>query len=133
MCRCRRSIGVALGQTCALASLWTAFWALALPAAASPNVSLAWDANTESDLAGYIVNYGTAAGQYTNLVDVGNVTNSTVSNLQYGVTYYFVVTAYNASGLESDPSNEVSYDAPANQVSISGVANQVTSEDTVKV
>ncbi len=77
------------------------------------SVTLAWDANTESDLAGYIVHYGNSSGSYTNAIDVGNVTLMSVSNLVEGATYYFVVTAYNTSGLESDPSNEVSYRIPS--------------------
>ena len=76
------------------------------------SVTLAWDANTEPDLAGYIVHYGAASGSYTNAVDVGNTTTATVSNLVESCTYYFAVTAYNTSGLESDPSNEVSYSVP---------------------
>lgn len=74
------------------------------------SVRLAWDANSESDLAGYISHTGTNhGGPYPRSQDVGNVTTTTVSNLVEGVTYYFVVTAYNTSGLESEPSNEVSY------------------------
>jgi hypothetical protein len=76
---------------------------------AAQSVRLAWDANTESDLAGYVVHYGTASRSYTNSSDVGLVTTTTVSNLLEGVTYYFAVTAYNTSGLESEYSNEVSF------------------------
>src|SRR5262245_1626675 len=77
--------------------------------ASSQNVSLAWDPNSEPDLAGYIVYYGNASGQYTNSSRLANTTNTTVSGLQQGGTYYFAVTAYNDQGLESDPSNEVFY------------------------
>ena len=45
---------------------------------------------------------------------VGNVTNAVVTNLTSGATYYFVVTARNLAGLESLPSNEVSYSVPSN-------------------
>ena len=54
------------------------------------------------------MHYGIASRSYTNTTDVGKVTNCTVPGLVTNVTYYFVVTAYNALGLESDPSNEVS-------------------------
>lgn len=87
-----------------------------LSAFAAPSVKLEWDANTEPDLAGYIIYYGLAPGTYTNQTDVGNVTNRTVTNLVAGATYYFVATAYNMSGLESDYSNEVSWTATATEV-----------------
>jgi hypothetical protein len=45
---------------------------------------------------------------YSVNVDAGNVTSYTVEGLQTGTLYYFAITAYNASGSESDVSNEVS-------------------------
>ncbi|HEX5679822.1 MAG TPA: choice-of-anchor U domain-containing protein, partial [Desulfobacterales bacterium] len=69
--------------------------------------------NTESDLAGYKVHYGTASGSYTTVVDVHKVTTAVVTGLSAGQTYYFVVTAYNASGNESGYSNQVSYSVAA--------------------
>jgi len=77
-------------------------------------IRLAWDANSEDDLAGYKVYYGTASGAYTNSKDVGMATqsNSTVYYALEGLTpgqiYFIAVTAYNTSGSESDFSNEVS-------------------------
>jgi hypothetical protein len=76
-------------------------------------VTLAWDPNTESDLAGYKVHYGTTSHGYTNSLDVHNVTTTTVTGLSAGQTYFFAATAYNASGQESGYSNEVSYSVPA--------------------
>ena len=49
---------------------------------------------------------------YTNMMDVGNVTNATVTNLVSGPTYYFSCTAYDTNGLESDYSGEVSFTVP---------------------
>jgi fibronectin type 3 domain-containing protein len=86
-------------------------------AASVQSVSLQWDANIESDLAGYKVYIGTNSGVYYSSVDVGNTTTTTIGNLKAGVTYYFAATAYNTSRLESGYSNEVSYtvvaDVPA--------------------
>jgi hypothetical protein len=70
-------------------------------------VSLAWDANTEPDLGGYKLYYGTASQAYSQVIDVGKGTQVTVSNLNQGVTYFFAVTAYNLQGAESDYSNEI--------------------------
>jgi hypothetical protein len=75
--------------------------------------TLAWNPNTETDLAGYKIHYGTASGSYTVHLDVHNVTTYTVTGLTDGQTYYFAASAYNASGSESGYSNQVSYPAPA--------------------
>lgn len=45
---------------------------------------------------------------YTNVINVGNVTNATVTNLEASVTYFFTTTAYDTNALESDYSGEVS-------------------------
>ena len=71
------------------------------------DVTLAWDPNTESDLAGYKVYYGTVSGAYGTVISIGTQTTYTVTGLPAG-TFYFAVTAYNTSGLESGFSNEVS-------------------------
>jgi len=82
--------------------------ALALPASAQDaSVTLRWDANTEGDLAGYKVHYGTATNIYNVVVDVGNKTTATISGLALGSTYFFVATAYDQSGNESKFSSEV--------------------------
>ena len=59
------------------------------------SATLSWDANTESDLAGYKVYMGASSGNYPTVYDVGNVTTYTVGNLVSG-TFYFVVTAYDS-------------------------------------
>ena len=78
------------------------------PAAHADTVTLAWDANTESNLAGYKLHYGNtprSQGAYTHSVTIGIATTYTIS-LQPG-TYYFALTAYNNVGNESGYSNEV--------------------------
>ncbi len=86
-------------------------------------VSLAWDPSPDTNVTGYIIYWGTnsdsaglnaanATVDYTARLDVGNQIPATLTNLPAGGTYYFVVTAYNADGLESLPSNEVAYTVP---------------------
>ena len=73
----------------------------------SPAV-LAWDAVTDPNPNGYRIYYGTAAGTYLQSVDVVSTdTTVTVMGLSSGTTYYFAVTAYDASNNESAFSNEV--------------------------
>jgi len=81
---------------------------LATVEAHAGQISLAWDANPEPDIAGYIVEWGTAANPYANATDVGNVTAWTLVNAVDGTTYSFRVVAYNRAGERSDPSAAVS-------------------------
>ena len=69
-------------------------------------VTLAWNANSETNLAGYKLHYGTASRAYTNVSNLGNVLSASVTLLE-GSTYYFAVTAVNTLGVESDYSQEV--------------------------
>ncbi|MFQ5772123.1 MAG: fibronectin type III domain-containing protein [bacterium] len=74
-------------------------------------VTVSWDANTESDLAGYKIYYGLfsrndpAFDGYQFVVDVGNVTSRDLQ-IQPG-KWYFAVTAYDTAGNESLFSEEV--------------------------
>lgn len=77
------------------------------------NVTLAWDPNTEPNVAGYKVRYGTASGVYNQVIDTGTSLTANVSGLVRGTTYYFVVTAYNSANLESAPSGELAYTPPS--------------------
>jgi len=68
-------------------------------------VTATWNANTEPDIAGYLLSYGTQSGAYTTTIDVGNVTTYQLT-LPAG-TYYFAVQAYDSGGLISAYSTEV--------------------------
>ena len=75
--------------------------------------TLMWNANTESNLGGYIVQYGTQSTNLSTSIDVGNVTSRAITGLTPGATYYFQVIAYNTSGARSVPSTQVTYTAPS--------------------
>jgi hypothetical protein len=84
-----------------------AFTALVAPVGiGNGGVLIEWNANTESDLAGYRVYWGTASGVYTGMVDVG-LTQSpaapayVLGSLIPGVLYFFSVTAYDTANNES--------------------------------
>jgi hypothetical protein len=76
--------------------------------------TLTWEANSEPDLAGYRVYKGTVdGGPYAMIEDLPGIPpapaySGDVSVIEDKVvTFYFVVTAYDTSGLESDYSNQV--------------------------
>ena len=83
---------------------------LQLNAPATSSATLTWNANTESDLAGYKVYRATSSGGYGAPIATlqGNVTSYVATGLQSGTTYFFVITAYDTAGNESAYSNEVS-------------------------
>ena len=85
---------------------------------AAGSVTVAWQPNTDANVMGYNVYIGGASGVYTNTISVASATNAVVSGLVQGANYYFAVTAYDDSGLESPFSNEASYAVPLD------VANQ---------
>jgi hypothetical protein len=87
------------------------------------DVTLAWDANSETNLAGYKLYYGvTAGGPYNGagsssgalpiIIPLSSLPDpATPKCTVYGLTegtYYFVVTAFNTDEFESGYSNEAS-------------------------
>jgi chitinase len=107
-------------------------------------VTLQWGANTDSDLAGYKVYYqansssqpfgGTGATQGSAPIDVGNTTTATISGLDSSHEYYFAVTAYTTSGVESSYSNVISVPELLSPItSITYPANNATVSGTVSV
>lgn len=82
------------------------------------SATITWNANTEPDLSGYKIYYGTSQRSgtdpkicglcgYASNVNVGNVTSYMVNNLTVGQTYYFSVSAYDTSNNESAFSAQV--------------------------
>jgi hypothetical protein len=80
------------------------------------NITLAWNAspattNPGTNPVGYHLHIGLAAGAETQTIDEGNVTTATYTGTA-GTLYFFTVTAYDAAGVDSPPSDEVSATAP---------------------
>jgi len=71
-------------------------------------LSLKWSPNSDYDLAGYDVYYGTSSGNYGKVINMGDTTSYNIGNLTNGVRIYLVITAYDFSGNESARSDEVS-------------------------
>lgn len=74
------------------------------------SVSLSWKPSLSTNVVGYKIYYGKTSHVYTINAVVGNVTNTTVTGLAIGTTYYYAATSYDAAGDESTFSNEASYD-----------------------
>jgi hypothetical protein len=82
------------------------------PYALGAQLTVAWDPNTEADLKGYRVYYGTASRVYGTPFDVGKATSYTLVNLAPGQKYFIAVAAYNTANKESAFSNEVNATIP---------------------
>jgi hypothetical protein len=70
-------------------------------------VTLGWNPSPDTNAVGYLILWGTSSGAYTNQMDVGSTNSATVTGLATNVIYYFCVAAYDATGQESAPSNEI--------------------------
>ena len=98
----------------------------------SAEVTLAWDPNTEPDLDGYKIYFGSSSRTYDVSVDVGNQTLYTLSGLADGHTYFFAATAYDTHGNQSDYSEEVSWTSPSpNSPPVANDGSLTTIEDTL--
>lgn len=91
-------------------------FSIAVQQASMGSATLSWQAPTTrtdgtalTNLAGYHIRYGTAPGSYNNVVTIpnGGITSAVVSNLP-PATYYFVASAYDTTGAESNNSSAVS-------------------------
>jgi hypothetical protein len=107
--RSGRSLRVVATGWLVILLLDLAVWPLAQ---AGQSVVASWAPSPDSAVTGYKIYYGGSSGNYTNFIVAGNVTNSTISGLAGGTTYYFACTAVNGNGGESGFSTEVSYTVP---------------------
>jgi hypothetical protein len=118
-----------LGSTLIFASFLLLSFALLPSPCTADSITLAWDENSEPDVAGYRIYYriGSSGSQVISRYDGTGIENGdspidlplnedespdprfvelTLEGLNEDQSYYFVVTAYNTEGLESAPSNE---------------------------
>ena len=82
-------------------------WALIAPA---QRVKLAWDASPSPGVAGYRIHFGTNAGNYSFVTNVGLVRTQTVV-LPHTGRWFFAATAVDVNGMESQFSNQVQWEA----------------------
>jgi chitinase len=125
-----------------LASILTVFFILSADAFCyASSLSLQWDAESDPSVTGYKVYYqeDSSSQPFQGLapIDVNNQTTATISGLDPAHAYYFAVTAYNASGVESSYSNianipemtppTVSLGSPASNTTVSGTVSVAAS------
>ena len=88
-------------------------FSVAVEQASTGSATLSWQPPTQrtdgsalTDLAGYRILYGNAPGSYSNRVTLSNpgLTSYVIDNLSQG-TWYFVMTAFDTTGAESDYSS----------------------------
>jgi len=76
--------------------------------ASAADVTLAWDASTDTRVTSYKLYYGTTSGVYGTPVDVGKVTQFKLTGIAEGVNVFFAVTAVaSVEKLESGYSTEL--------------------------
>ena len=62
------------------------------------SVTLEWEPSTDTNVIGYILNYGAVGGNAINAIDVGNQTTATVTNLFGGITNFFLSSPMTLNG-----------------------------------
>jgi hypothetical protein len=75
-------------------------------------VTLAWDPAGDPNVAGYRLYYGHEKGRYEADVDVGLETTITLTDLEEGQAYYFMIVAYDIDGRQGELSEEVVHNGP---------------------
>src|SRR5882672_7883004 len=124
-----------LNARCAQAgvSVVFAFFLLLAGSALAGQTKLAWDANPDPAVAGYMLYYGEVSRNYTGKVDVGNQTTYVLTGLLEGKGYFYAVTAYDSTRTESGFSNEASATIPFSMPSAGFAANRTSGTAPVTI
>jgi hypothetical protein len=102
---------------------------VAVPTALAKTATLAWDANEEPDLEGYVVHRNTGSPgppyNYSDEVPEEELVDplhpkAELTGLQEGKQYYVALTAYNSEGVESSFSEDVCVEVVDNAIELCG-------------
>jgi hypothetical protein len=74
-------------------------------------LTISWNRNPEAEVTGYKLSWGTASQQYATTIDAGDAVSYVFTGADPTLRYYFAVQAYDAGGLLSGYSTEVSWAA----------------------
>lgn len=78
-------------------------------------IKVTWLPNTEPDLAGYFLYYGTEERPQRHRLDVGRQTQYLLQDLEVGITYFITVTAADREGNESLFAERITVRIPTDQ------------------
>jgi hypothetical protein len=102
-----------LAVFCILLYLNPAATSLAANPSSTSSVTLIWAASTSTNVASYQIYYGTNSSSYTQVISAGTVTQTTITGLTPGTTYFLAATSSDDAGIESLYSNEIALVVPA--------------------
>lgn len=111
--RLRSAPGALFSAICAVILLGN------LPSIAAQRVVLAWDPSPDMSVTGYRVYRGVGPTPVFDAIDVRATNTCELTDLYEGETYQFYVTAYDANGIESEPSNTLVFAVPLRPLSTS--------------
>lgn len=83
-------------------------------------VTFAWNPSTATNITNYRLYFGKSTNVWTHFKDAGNALQTTVGITEFG-RWFFIATARDTEGLESLPSNMVTYDVKNAPGSSSGL------------
>jgi len=104
----RKRIGSLTWLVCLVLGMSASFAGLKAATPSCP-CTLAWNPSPDPTVTGYGIYYAEAGSSTTNYVDVGMTNEATLFCLSACTSYVFYVVAYDANGVQSPPSNLVSY------------------------
>lgn len=98
------------------------------------NVTLAWDPNSETDIASYRLSYGLlGGGPYTTQLTVPKDRTTLTIPIKEGTRQFFVVQATNIAGVTSGYSNEVNVLPACSGTGVIRIPARVTGATAVRV
>ena len=94
---------------------------------AADSINVTWIANSEPDLAGYLLYYGTSPGNYGLPIPIPEQSTSyQITGLTEGTRYYLALSAFDSSDNESEKSPEISGIAQSSTGSTSSSTSTTT-------
>jgi hypothetical protein len=94
------------------------------------SATLTWQPSPSEGVAAYHIYYGNRSYQ-SSLVVPSQTTTTQIEGLAAGATYYFLVTAVDAAGAESRPSNEALFTLSTDAASASAGLNNISTRANV--